>query len=66
MLTQPNMHHQHRKLLLLNLQWLDGKHVVFGSVETGLEVVREMEESGSVTGDTSKIIKISDCGEFLG
>ena len=47
------------------LQWLDGKHVVFGEVVAGMEVVRRMEECGSVTGDTAKCVKIVDCGEFV-
>ena len=46
-------------------QWLDGKHVVFGRVVGGMEVVRKMEECGSYTGDVSKTVKIRDCGEFL-
>ena len=44
--------------------WLDGKHVVFGSVMTGLHIVSQMEECGSMTGETSKIITILDCGEL--
>ena len=45
--------------------WLDGKHVVFGHVEHGMDVVRKMEECGSMTGDTSKCIKIVNCGEYI-
>ena len=30
-----------------------------------MEVVRQMEECGSYTGDVSKAVKIRDCGEFL-
>ena len=44
--------------------WLDGKHVVFGSVVTGLDIVRQIEQFGSMTGETSKIINILDCGEL--
>ena len=46
-------------------KWLDGKHVVFGRVFSGMEVVRRMEQCGSYTGDVSKVVKIRDCGEFL-
>ena len=53
------------RLEYLSLQWLDGKHVVFGEVVAGMEVVRRMEECGSVTGDTAKCVKIVDCGEFV-
>eukprot|EP00922_Rhytidocystis_sp_ex-Travisia-forbesii_P054261 GHVS01080477.1.p1 GENE.GHVS01080477.1~~GHVS01080477.1.p1 ORF type:complete len:168 (+),score=28.87 GHVS01080477.1:132-635(+) len=44
--------------------WLDGKHVVFGEVETGQNIVREMEKTGSNVGKTSKEVVIADCGEM--
>ncbi|XP_076855981.1 peptidyl-prolyl cis-trans isomerase F, mitochondrial [Brachyhypopomus gauderio] len=44
-------------------QWLDGKHVVFGSVKDGIEVVKQVEALGSRSGKTSKRITITDCGE---
>jgi len=44
--------------------WLDGKHVVFGQVVSGMEVVRELEKMGCQNGTTSKAIVINDCGEL--
>lgn len=44
--------------------WLDGKHVVFGKVVEGMDVVRKMEAMGSQSGKTSKKIVIADCGEL--
>jgi len=44
--------------------WLDGKHVVFGQVVEGLEVVREIEKVGSSGGSTSKPVVIADCGQL--
>lgn len=44
--------------------WLDGKHVVFGSVVQGLDVVRKMEGVGSESGKTKKKVVIEDCGEL--
>ncbi|CAO3629003.1 unnamed protein product [Mucor fragilis] len=44
--------------------WLDGKHVVFGQVVSGMNVVREMERCGSSNGKTSKRVTIADCGEI--
>ena len=41
---------------------LDGKHVVFGKVVSGMEVVRKMEAAGSRNGATSKPVVIKDCG----
>ena len=42
---------------------LDGKHVVFGQVVKGYEVVKAMEAVGSRTGKTSSKVTISDCGK---
>ncbi|RMX39012.1 hypothetical protein pdam_00008182 [Pocillopora damicornis] len=44
--------------------WLDGKHVVFGSVVEGMDVVRKMEAIGSQSGKTAKPVAISDCGQL--
>ncbi|KAJ9469837.1 Peptidyl-prolyl cis-trans isomerase [Diplonema papillatum] len=44
--------------------WLDGKHVVFGSVVEGLDVVRAIESVGSQSGKTSKPVAIADCGQL--
>jgi len=45
-------------------EWLDGRHVVFGSVKDGLDVVKKVEAFGSRSGRTSKRITITDCGEL--
>jgi peptidylprolyl isomerase len=44
--------------------WLDGKHVVFGKVESGFEVVKAMEAAGSRSGTTSAPIVIADSGQL--
>merc|ERR1712118_616459 len=41
---------------------LDGKHVVFGKVKSGLEVVDAIEAVGSRGGPTSKPVEITNCG----
>ncbi|XP_029932933.1 peptidyl-prolyl cis-trans isomerase F, mitochondrial [Myripristis murdjan] len=45
-------------------EWLDGRHVVFGSVKEGMDVVKKVESFGSRSGRTSKRITITDCGEL--
>uniref|UniRef100_A0A7E4VD35 Peptidyl-prolyl cis-trans isomerase n=1 Tax=Panagrellus redivivus TaxID=6233 RepID=A0A7E4VD35_PANRE len=44
--------------------WLDGKHVVFGRVIEGMDVVRTVEGKGSESGKTSGEIIIADCGQL--
>ncbi|XP_077325767.1 peptidyl-prolyl cis-trans isomerase-like [Lithobates pipiens] len=44
--------------------WLDKKHVVFGSVVEGMDVVKKMESYGSQSGKTSKKLVIADCGQI--
>jgi peptidyl-prolyl cis-trans isomerase B (cyclophilin B) len=44
--------------------WLDGKHVVFGNVVEGMDVVKKVETFGSQSGKTSKKIVIAACGQL--
>ncbi|ORY08281.1 cyclophilin A [Basidiobolus meristosporus CBS 931.73] len=44
--------------------WLDGKHVVFGSVVEGMDVIRQVEKFGSSTGKTSKKITVDASGQL--
>ena len=44
--------------------WLDGRHVVFGKVTKGLDVVDKIEAVGSQSGATSKTVIVKDCGEL--
>lgn len=45
-------------------EFLDGKHVVFGRVLEGMDIVKKIERLGSASGDTQAIITIRDCGEL--
>ena len=44
--------------------WLDNKHVVFGSVIEGLDVVKTIESYGSKKGETSAKVTIAKCGQL--
>jgi len=42
--------------------WLDGKHVVFGEVVDGLDLVKKIETYGTNTGKPKSVIKIEASG----
>nr|XP_057912877.1 peptidyl-prolyl cis-trans isomerase-like isoform X1 [Doryrhamphus excisus] len=44
--------------------WLNGKHVVFGSVIDGLDVLDLVEKQGNKSGTPKANVVISDCGEI--
>ena len=44
--------------------WLDGKHVVFGKVVEGMDVVKKMEAAGSQSGSTKVDVVIADSGQL--
>ncbi|CAE7823265.1 PCKR1 [Symbiodinium sp. CCMP2456] len=45
---------------------LNGKHVVFGKVVEGMDVVRLIEKEGTSSGKTRRPVVIEDCGELGG
>ena len=42
--------------------WLDGRHVVFGEVVSGMEVVRAIESTKTASDKPVKVVRIVDCG----
>ncbi|XP_039284406.1 peptidyl-prolyl cis-trans isomerase E [Nilaparvata lugens] len=46
-------------------EWLDDKHVVFGHVISGLDVLKKMEKCGTKAGLPTEKVTISSCGELV-
>ncbi|KAH9767092.1 peptidyl-prolyl cis-trans isomerase CYP21-2 [Citrus sinensis] len=44
--------------------WLDGRHVVFGKVLSGMDVVRKIEAEGRQSGEPKSKVVISNSGEM--
>ncbi|CAH9094159.1 unnamed protein product [Cuscuta europaea] len=44
--------------------WLDGKHVVFGKVLSGMDVVYKIEAEGKQSGEPNSNVVIADSGEL--
>merc|ERR1711998_796836 len=59
----PNTNGSQFFLFTVQTAWLDGKHVVFGNVTAGMDVVKQIEAVGSQSGKTSKQVVIADCGQ---
>lgn len=59
----PNTNGSQFFICTANTPHLNGKHVVFGRVIEGLDVVKRVERLGSPSGKPSSRVTISNCGE---
>lgn len=59
----PNTNGSQFFLCTVATPWLDGKHVVFGLVVQGIDVVRKIESFGTPSGQPAAKIVIADCGQ---
>ncbi|GFR23100.1 peptidyl-prolyl cis-trans isomerase [Trichonephila clavata] len=60
----PNTNGSQFFITTVKTSWLDGKHVVFGQVVEGMDVVKKIESYGSQSGKTTKTITVADCGQL--
>jgi len=60
----PNTNGSQFFLCTVQTSWLDGKHVVFGKVTDGMDVVKQVESYGSQSGKTNKKIVVSNSGQL--
>jgi|EP00943_MAST-04B_sp_MAST-4B-sp1_P006536 peptidylprolyl isomerase len=60
----PNTNGSQFFITTVKTSWLDGRHVVFGKVIEGEDVVKKIEAMGSQSGTPSGVLEIADSGEL--
>ena len=60
----PNTNGSQFFICTADTDWLNGKHVVFGTIKEGADTLRAMEAAGSQSGATSKPVVVKDCGQL--
>jgi peptidylprolyl isomerase len=60
----PNTNGSQFFITTVTTSWLDGRHVVFGEVIEGMDIVKKVEAIGSSSGRPSKEVTIVESGEL--
>ena len=61
----PNTNGSQFFITTVTTAWLDGKHVVFGKVIEGMDVVKSVERLGTQGGRPVTQVRIKDCGQLV-
>jgi len=60
----PNTNGSQFFITTITTDWLDGKHVVFGKVTDGMDVVKTLESYGTSSGKPKAKLIIDKCGQL--
>ena len=60
----PNTNGSQFFITTVTTSWLDGRHVVFGEVLEGMDVVKKIESYGTNQGSPSKVVEIVNSGQI--
>ncbi|KAL7027347.1 hypothetical protein ACKWTF_005410 [Chironomus riparius] len=60
----PNTNGSQFFITTVKTSWLDNRHVVFGAVVEGMDVVKKVESYGTQSGKPTKNITIANCGQL--